>query len=36
MLETFEGTETIQQQSTYARNLDMNTEAGYDTVWNSR
>ena len=31
MLETFEGTETIQQQS-YARNLDMNTEAGYDTV----
>ena len=32
MLETFEGTETIQQQSPYARNLDMNTEAGYDTV----
>ena len=31
MLETFEGTETIQTQSSYANNLDMN-EAGYDTT----
>ena len=32
MLETFEGTETIQTQSNYANNLDMNDAAGYDTA----
>ena len=32
MLETFEGTKTIQQQSSYANNLDMNEAAGYDTT----
>lgn len=32
MLETFEGTETIQTQSSYANNLDMNEAAGYDTA----
>jgi len=32
MLETYSTTSTIQTQSPYAGNLDMNTEAGYDTV----
>ena len=32
MLETYSTSSTIQTQSPYAGNLDMNTEAGYDTV----
>ena len=32
MLETFTGSKTIQTQSPYASNLDMNTAAGYDTA----
>ena len=32
MLETFTGSKTIQTQSPYASNLDLNTEAGYGTV----
>tara|TARA_B100000085_G_C18302389_1_gene414837 strand:- start:18 stop:650 length:633 start_codon:yes stop_codon:yes gene_type:complete len=32
MLETFTGTDNIATQSPYASNLDLNSEAGYDTV----
>ena len=32
MNETFTGAEVVATQSPYAQNLDMNTEAGYDTV----
>nr|BAR36226.1 neck protein [uncultured Mediterranean phage uvMED] len=32
MLETFTGAKSIQTQSNYANNLDMNASAGYDTV----
>ena len=32
MNETYTGAEVVATQSTYAQNLDMNTEAGYDTV----
>ena len=32
MMETFTGTKTIQTQSPYANNLDMNAAAGYDTA----
>ena len=32
MNEEFTGAEVVQTQSPYAGNLDLNTEAGYDTV----
>ena len=32
MNEDYTGAETVQTQSPYASNLDLNTEAGYDTV----